>query len=132
MSAHLFVRSCYSLLDSTVRIDELVHLAKSMGYRSVALTDHNVLYGLPAFEAACRKEGIRPIFGMESDVCIEDAIIPFLVLAETTSGYQNLIELSSLLNDGAHEKGITLNELSTHSLGLIILAYGKEAGLIPS
>lgn len=125
MSAHLFVRSCYSLLDSTVRIDELVHLAKSVGYRSVALTDHNVLYGLPAFEAACRKEGIRPIFGMESDVCIEDATIPFLVLAETTSGYQNLIELSSLLNDGAHEKGITLNEFSTHSLGLIILAYGE-------
>ncbi|MCI6753891.1 PHP domain-containing protein [Galactobacillus timonensis] len=64
MSVHLFVRSCYSLLDSTVRIEELVHLAKAMGYHSLALTDHNVLYGLPAFEAACRKEGIKPIFGM--------------------------------------------------------------------
>ena len=125
MSVHLFVRSCYSLLDSTVRIEELVHLAKAMGYHSLALTDHNVLYGLPAFEAACRKEGIKPIFGMETDVLIEDKTVPFLVLAETRTGYQNLIELSSLLNDGNHVHGISLQELSSRSLGLIIIAYGE-------
>ena len=49
VSAFVCPASTYYLLDSTVRIEELVHLAKAMGYHSLALTDYNVLYGLPGF-----------------------------------------------------------------------------------
>ena len=59
MSTHIFVRSCYSFLNSTIRIDALVHKAKKEGYRAVALTDHNVLYGAASFLQACQKENIH-------------------------------------------------------------------------
>ena len=67
MSTHLFVRSCFSLLDSTIRIPDLPRRAKELGFDAVALTDHNVLHGAAAFAHACQREGIRPVFGLEAD-----------------------------------------------------------------
>ena len=56
MTTHLFVRSCYTLLDSTIRIPELVSTAKKYGYQSVALTDHHVMHGIARFLHECNKE----------------------------------------------------------------------------
>lgn len=55
MTTHLFVRSCYTLLDSTIRIPELVSTAKKYGYQSVALTDHHVMHGVARFLHECKK-----------------------------------------------------------------------------
>jgi DNA polymerase-3 subunit alpha len=125
MAVHLFVRSSFTLLDSAIRIPEMVHQAKQMGYTSIGLADHNVLYGFPTFAKACRKEQMHPLFGMEADVKVEDSTVPFLLLAENNLGYQNLITLSSLLNNGSRVKGLTYQDLQDHSLGLVVIAYGE-------
>ena len=49
MSVHLMVRSCYTLLDSTVRIPSYVSKAAEMGFRHAVLSDRNVLHGVPSF-----------------------------------------------------------------------------------
>jgi DNA polymerase-3 subunit alpha len=44
---HLHVHSEYSLLDGMCRVDELPKLAKEMGMKSIAITDHGVVQAFP-------------------------------------------------------------------------------------
>ena len=46
MSVHLHVRSCYTLLQSTLTISKIVAAAKRCGYTAVALTDKHVMHGV--------------------------------------------------------------------------------------
>ena len=62
---HLHLHTEYSLLDGACRIGEVVSRAKNMGQKSIAITDHGVLYGAVAFYKACKAEGIKPIIGCE-------------------------------------------------------------------
>ena len=44
---------------------DIAHTARKRGLEMVALTDHNSALNTPAFAAACKKEGITGIYGME-------------------------------------------------------------------
>ena len=123
MTTHLFVRSCYTLLDSTIRIPELVSTAKKYGYQSVALTDHHVMHGVARFLHECKKEGIHPIVGLEVDVFYHEQKVPFLLLAKNNRGYANLMKLSSLLCDG--REYATLEEFLTYSEHNFLIVYGE-------
>ena len=123
MTTHLFVRSCYTLLDSTIRIPELVSTAKKYGYQSVALTDHHVMHGVARFLHECKKEGIHPIIGLEVDVFYHEQKVPFLLLAKNNRGYVNLMKLSSLLCDG--REYATLEEFLTYSEHNFLIVYGE-------
>lgn len=124
MSVHLYVRSSFSLLDSTIRINDLVHKAKQYGYRSLALTDHNVMHGAPVFLRACAKEGIHPVFGLEADCMYHDEIVPFLLLAKDNIGFSNLMKLSSAIASGAgHCTAEQLIESCRHCF-LIVFSEG--------
>ena len=123
MTTHLFVRSCYTLLDSTIRIPELVSTAKKYGYQSVALTDHHVMHGVARFLHECKKEGIHPIVGLEVDVFYHEQKVPFLLLAKNNKGYANLMKLSSLLCDG--RECATLEEFLTYSEHNFLIVYGE-------
>src|SRR5687768_246528 len=65
MPHELHLHTCYSFLDGASEPRELVLRAKQLGYRSLAVTDHDGLYGAMAFALACRAEGIQPITGVE-------------------------------------------------------------------
>ena len=62
---HLHVHTEYSLLDGSAKIKSLVKRAKELGYDSLAITDHGVMYGVIDFYEAARAEGIKPIIGCE-------------------------------------------------------------------
>ena len=62
---HLHLHSEYSLLDGACRVREIPKRAKECGHNAVALTDHGVLFGVPEFLSACKKEGIKGIVGCE-------------------------------------------------------------------
>jgi DNA polymerase-3 subunit alpha len=63
---HLHVHTHYSLLDGANKIPELVRRAKSLGMDSLAITDHGCMFGVVEFFNECKKEGIKPILGMEA------------------------------------------------------------------
>ncbi|MBE6107945.1 MAG: PHP domain-containing protein [Erysipelotrichaceae bacterium] len=69
MSVHLHVRSACSLLDSTMSVEQIVKRARALGYHSVALTDENCMHGAMDFYHICKKEGIKPIFGLNAVLC---------------------------------------------------------------
>lgn len=123
MTTHLFVRSCYTLLDSTIRIPELVSTAKKYGYQSVALTDHHVMHGVARFLHECKKEGIHPIIGLEVDVFYHEQKVPFLLLAKNNKGYTNLMKLSSMLCDG--REYVTYEELIQYCEHNFLVVYGE-------
>lgn len=131
---HLHVHSHYSLLDGLPKIPELVSHAKKLGFSTLALTDHGVLYGAIEFYEACHHAGIKPIIGVEIYVAqrslhdkqakVDDRPYHVVLLAETTEGYYNLIKLVSL----AHLEGyyyrprVDLEALQRHHAGLIALS----------
>ena len=129
MSVHLYTRSSYSILTSTIRIKELVQYAKSLGYTSVALTDHNVMFAAASFIDACKKEGIHPIVGMEVDCMYHDMIVPFVLLCKDNKGYQQLMVLSSFLNE--KEKTCSLEQLQSMLPHCHLIAF-SEGGFIDS
>jgi len=63
---HLHVHTHYSLLDGANKIPELVKQAKKLGMDSLAITDHGCMFGVVEFFNECKKEGIKPILGMEA------------------------------------------------------------------
>jgi DNA polymerase-3 subunit alpha len=140
---HLHVHTHYSLLDGACKIPELVKRAKSLGMDSLAITDHGCMFGVIEFFNECKKEGIKPILGMEAymapgprtdrkDVNGE-AAFHLLLLAKDIEGYRNLLKLSSSSYiDGFYRKPrIDKEILRQHSKGLICTS-ACLGGEIPS
>src|SRR5882724_4157996 len=63
---HLHVHTHYSLLDGACKVPDLVKRAKALGMESLAITDHGCMFGVIEFFNECKKEGIKPILGMEA------------------------------------------------------------------
>ena len=62
---HLHVHTEYSLVDSVVRVPELVAAAAAAGMPAVAITDQGNLFGLVKFYRAALAAGVQPIVGAE-------------------------------------------------------------------
>lgn len=103
---HLHVHSCYSLLDGSSRVTELVGAAAEHGSPAVALTDHGNLFGAVAFYEAAKKAGVKPILGMEAYISPttrddrsmgnqQTAAYHLVLLAMNEVGWRNLMKLSS-------------------------------------
>src|SRR3989344_6731789 len=108
---HLHTHSHYSLLDGLSNINEMVELAKKYEMPALGLTDHGALYGAIQFYKKCKKEGIKPIIGMEAYIAngsrfdkqpgIDNKRYHLTLLAKNADGYKNLVKLTSL----AHLEG---------------------------
>ncbi len=99
MFCHLHVHSEYSILQSSVRLDDLVKKAVSCRMQSIALTDHFVMHGAINFYKKALESGIKPIIGMELIVC-DNNYLPYniILLAKGFEGYKNLCKISSFIN----------------------------------
>lgn len=82
--------SYYSLRYGTIPVEELVDRALALGIGSLALTDINNTMGMIDFVKACRKNGIKPIAGVEFRN--EDRLM-FVGLAVNNAGFRALNEL---------------------------------------
>ena len=90
----LHLHSEYSLVDSTIRIPELVAACALRGLPAVAITDQNNLFALVKFYKEAEKAGIKPIAG--ADVLIaEGTAAPsrLTFLCRDRDGYLSLSQL---------------------------------------
>lgn len=137
---HLHVHTQYSLLDGAARIPELVARAKALGMHALAITDHGAMYGVIDFYKECKKQGIKPILGMEAYVAPHSRTereggrenAHLVLLSKNETGYKNLIKLSSsAFVDGFYYKPrVDYDLLAQHAEGLICLS-ACLAGDIP-
>jgi DNA polymerase-3 subunit alpha len=72
MFTHLHVHSQFSLLESSVKIKELVEACAGLGMKTLALTDKYVMSGAVEFYRQAKAAGIKPITGCE--VCLSRKI----------------------------------------------------------
>ena len=131
---HLHTHSEYSLLDGANRLSGLIRKAKEFEMPALALTDHGCMYGAWTFQKLARKEGLKPIVGMEAYVAPGDrrerarsgqggkSAYHLVLLARDAQGYRNLIKLSSIgYTDGFYyHPRVDRETLARHSEGLVV------------
>lgn len=133
---HLHTHSHYSLLDGLTKLEDMVKIAKEHGMDSIGLTDHGNMYGAIEFYKLCKKEGIKPIIGVEAYMApgMRDDKTPtpagtkkyyhLILLAKNLTGYKNLMKLVTRANlEGYYYKPRMDKELlREHHEGIIALS----------
>lgn len=139
---HLHVHTQYSILDGAASIKGLVDKAKEFGMEALAITDHGNMFGVLEFFDTAKKEGIKPLLGIEAYVAREDRFVKdpsrmsgdhLILIAKNYKGYQNLIKLSSLSFDQKafyRTPRIDKNLLFQYSEG-IICSSACLGGVVP-
>ncbi len=165
--SHLHVHTEYSMLDGASRLEPLVAAAVADGQPALGITDHGNMYGVLEFYRACRDQGVTPVIGSEMYMAHESRLerparrgriddtggdaeggkklyYHLTLLAETDTGYRNLIQLSSLafLEGYYYKPRMDWELLERHHEGLIAstgclgghvlqsLAAGDERGAL--
>lgn len=120
----LRLRSYFSLQQGTCSPAVLCRLAKNLGYRGLAITDRDNLYGLWDFLKGCRQEGLQPIIGAEISEPGSAATVTCLV--KNRDGYTGLC---NILTRRHSEKNFSLAmELPPLAAGLLVLC--RDPGLL--
>lgn len=120
---NLFVKSEYSMLDSTCAISKLVTAALQKGYKSLAITDDGVMHGTIKFYEACLENKIKPIIGLKVNYRFNDINSSILLYASNNVGYQNLMKISS--RHKVQKGYVDFEYLQKTSLGLIAVIPSK-------
>lgn len=140
---HLHVHSNYSLLDSTIRIEDLVKKASNDKMSALALTDHGNMFGALDFYLYAKKYGLKPIIGCEvylapgnrlmrgNNTSGDEEVAPYatsrsgmnhlILLVQNELGYKNLCKLvsSGFLEGFYYKPRIDKDILKEFSEGLI-------------
>lgn len=88
----LHAHSNYSLMQGTIRIDELIAFAKEQGSRYAALTDTNGMYGSIQFAKKAEDEGLKPILGVLVNDPKDNELFT-LLFAKNNEGYSELCKI---------------------------------------
>ncbi|HXX56665.1 MAG TPA: DNA polymerase III subunit alpha [Thermodesulfovibrionales bacterium] len=131
----LHLHTEYSLLDGSIKIDELAERASQCKMPAVAITDHGNLFGAVEFYKKISKAGMKPIIGCEIYVApgsrlekggmnASEASFHLILLAKDDAGYKNLVTLvSRAYTEGFYYKPrIDKDLLAQYSGGLIGLS----------
>ncbi len=134
MFVHLRLHTEFSIVDSTVRIDEVVKSAAQDGQPALAITDLNNLFGGIKFYKEGRGKGVKPVLGCE--VLLEGLggdptqLSRVILLVQSKQGYLNLCELVArgwTRNVVKAQAVVRLEWLQELAEGLILLS-GAQAG----
>jgi error-prone DNA polymerase len=129
----LHCHSAYSFLDGASLPEELAAGALELGYRSLALTDHDGVYGSMEFAHAARAIGLRPIHGAELRL---DDRRHLTLLVASERGWRNLCRLLTLAHAHTRERPrepsapeVTLAAVCEHAEGLFCLSGCAQRGI---
>jgi len=107
---HLHTHSHYSLLDGLSKFEDWIAIAKKSGMTAIAITDHGNMYGAIEFYKLAKKNGIKPIIGVEAYMTAGSRLekspeaggtkryYHLTLLAKNLQGYKNLIRLVTIAN----------------------------------
>lgn len=137
---HLHLHSTYSELDAISKIPDIVKRAKEYGHKSIALTDHGTIAGVPEFYDECNKQGVKPILASEFYM-MADAMKAkeeknrknhhLILLAMNNEGWTNIKKLTTLANQKFYySPRIDYHDLKEHNNGLICLTACLK-GIVP-
>ncbi len=136
MFSHLRLHTEFSVVDGTVRIEDIVKAAARDGQPALAITDLNNLFGAIKFYKEARGKGVKPVIGVE--IMLEGlgqdplATSRLLLLVQNKQGYLNLSEIIARAWTGNVVKAqavVKLAWLKELHEGLIALS-GAQSGAV--
>ena len=113
MHIPLYIKTHNSLLQSLIKIDDLIDFAKQNNIKVLTITDNN-MYGALEFYNKCLQNDIKPIIGLE----VNDVVL----YAQNYQGYKNLIKLSTIMS----EREVLLEDLIKYKSDLICILLYKS------
>jgi error-prone DNA polymerase len=131
----LHCHSAYSFLDGASMPDELVPRALELGHPTLALPDHNGVYGSMEHAQVARSLGLKAIHGAELDL---DDGRHLTLLVESSRGWTSLCRL--ITHAHAHTRApeggpirdtprVSLEQVLDHADGLVCLSGCATRGL---
>ena len=141
---HLRTHSAYSLAEGAIRNADLAKRCVEWNMPAVAVTDTNNLFGAMEFGPAMMKAGVQPIIGCQLNIgygtglasggarvrpgqAAAPDIAPIVLLAQTETGYGNLLKLISSAfqdSDPMFDPHVPTAMLTDHAEGVICLTGG--------
>ncbi len=130
---HLRLHTEYSLIDSVVRVPELVDAVALAGMAAVAVTDQSNLFAMVKFYRAALERGVKPIIGV--DLLVREPGerqqgSRLSLLCQSQTGYRNITRLLSRAYLEGQQRGIPSVDrswLSKQTLeGLVALSCATE------
>ena len=126
---HLHLHTCYSLGSGTIRINDLINVAKKNKLKSLALTDHLNIFGAVKFYNKCIEAKIKPILGCEIPIIYKNnmPIGNIVLLCMNIDGYYNLNKILSFIHTSrSNILGANLELLDKYKSNLICLSGGRD------
>ncbi len=118
----LHARSAFSFLDGASTPEQLARRAVEVGLDTLALTDLDDVGGSVRFAEACRREGLRPIFGAEVTL---DRGGTLVLLCESLKGWESLTRLITDARREARGWPQTSLDRLAQTRGLVCLSGGR-------
>ncbi len=109
----LSIKTEYDLMNSLIKIDEVVSYAKKNGINTLGITDPN-MFGAYEFISECKKNDIKPILGIELN--------DLLIYAKNYDGYVSLCKIVSKKNLSE----VDIDFISEFSSNIIVVCNYKE------
>lgn len=135
---HLNVKSCYTFMNSILKVNEAIVKTSRNGQTHLAINDVNTMHTFFDFQNACKDDkhvlhGVAPIkhiFGVNFLVksrYINDEYFMLNLIAKNEIGYRNLIELSTKAKTN-HEQfaWVTYDDIAKFHNGLFCLTGGSS------
>ena len=133
---HLRLHTEFSLVDSVIRVNELVEAVANAGMPAVAVTDQDNLFAMVKFYRAAIAHGVQPIIGV--DLKLREGNDPqgpsrFTLLCQDLEGYRNLTRLVSRAWLEGQARGVPLVDREwlapATTAGLIALSGAQHGDL---
>ena len=101
---HLHCHSEHSLLDGMSTPEEIAQISSTNGQFAAAITDHGTMGGVLRFQDACKKNNVRPVFGVEAyfvpsvknDTDDKSERFHLILLAKNNQGLNKLFKMSQV------------------------------------
>jgi len=133
---HLHLHTEYSIVDSVVRVKDLMPAVAAAGMPAVAMTDQNNLFAMVKFYRAALQAGLKPLIGAEiwlrEDDDEESDPARLILLCQNNDGYRNLSELLTRAYQDGQEHGVPILQrswLTGAADGLMALSGGREGAV---
>ena len=109
----LNIKTEYDLMNSLIKIDDLLLYAESREVKALGITDSS-MFGTMEFIKKCESNNLKPVIGLE--VTLNNYKV--LIYARNYNGYLNMIKICTYQNDGS----LNIDNLLEHKDDLYFLS----------
>lgn len=115
---NLHLNTTFSFLESTITVDDAINKAILDNVEYLTFTEKNNFFSLGEANIKCQQNNIKPIFGLEVNLFIQDSKFGFILFAKNKKAFTDLHKISYHL---LKNERINIEELLEKNKDIIIV-----------